>query len=443
MRIGLTKYKPFARVGIILVSLIAASISNRPGSAATNRFVSPSGNDNGGANTCAEPNSPCKTIQNAVNHSASGDTIELAGGTYVENVTIAGDQNNPPTLTIQGNPAAPSIVNGNKANSVFTIGNVNDSQTDANVTFNMLTITNGNAANQSGVSAGGGIFAETANITLSRCTVSGNQSTASLGFGGGIAGASGTVTVINSTIAGNSASSLGAAIFAGFGVLTVVNSTISGNSVEGIVSLGTLNLTNTIVAGNPIADIDFDIVGTNDHNFVGDGSLGGTLTGNPMLGPLQNNGGPTATMALLTGSRAIDAGDDSVLGPPFDLTTDQRGVGFARKSGAHVDIGAYESAYLCLKDNTTGNLLQWDTTTGSYIFTRCSDGFTVSGTGTVGLVNGIHTLTASTSTARVSAGLNSGQQTGGATIYLMVAQGVWETFRINDTNPAAVCACTG
>jgi hypothetical protein len=70
-----------------------------------------------------------------------------------------------------------------------------------------------------------------------------------------------------------------------------------------------------------------------------------------MLAPLANYGGPTATMALCSGvdtpnrcrgvSPAIDAGDDSVLGPPYNLTTDQRGL--PRDAGAHVDIGAYEA----------------------------------------------------------------------------------------------------
>ena len=62
----------------------------------------------------------------------------------------------------------------------------------------------------------------------------------------------------------------------------------------------------------------------------------------PKLDPLSDNGGPTLTHALMPGSPAIDTGDDSVLGAPHLLTTDQRGVGFPRKSGAHVDIGAYE-----------------------------------------------------------------------------------------------------
>jgi uncharacterized repeat protein (TIGR01451 family) len=96
----------------------------------------------------------------------------------------------------------------------------------------------------------------------------------------------------------------------------------------------------------------------------------------------------------------------------------------------------------CLKDNSTGNLLQWNSTTGQYQFTRCSDSFTLTGTGVVKVVNGIKTLTDFKSDRRISAGLNTGQLTGNATIYLMVAQGVWQAFQIVDTDPAAVCACT-
>src|SRR6185436_11473956 len=58
---------------------------------------------------------------------------------------------------------------------------------------------------------------------------------------------------------------------------------------------------------------------------------------NPLLGPLANNGGPTMTMALLPGSRAIGTGDDSLINTS---ATDQRG--YLRSSGGHVDIGAFE-----------------------------------------------------------------------------------------------------
>jgi hypothetical protein len=108
-------------------------------------------------------------------------------------------------------------------------------------------------------------------------------------------------------------------------------------------------------AGAPDLQGSFSSLG---HNLIGlaDGSSGftngvnGDLAGSggapidPLLGPLTGNGGPTPTMALLHGSAALDAGDDALLRPPYALTTDQRG--FPRKSGSHVDIGAFEFQFL-------------------------------------------------------------------------------------------------
>jgi hypothetical protein len=58
-----------------------------------------------------------------------------------------------------------------------------------------------------------------------------------------------------------------------------------------------------------------------------------------MLGPLQNNGGPTFTHALLLGSPAINAGDPNFTPPPF---FDQRGIGYDRVVNGRIDIGALE-----------------------------------------------------------------------------------------------------
>jgi hypothetical protein len=288
-------------------------------------------------------------------------------------------------------------------------------------------------------------------LSVTNCTFNGNIS----GYGGGIANHSGVVcVVVNSTFFNNRGTAFGGAIEgeAGGGI-SVANCTLSANSGGGILVIGgLLDLQNTIIADSTGgADcLSGSGLGLNSHNLIKDGSSSPMLSGDPKLAALFDNGGATPTMALLTGSPAIDTGDDSVLGSPFTLTTDQRGSGFLRKAGAHVDIGAFEvqapvaagaSFDTCLKDNTSGNLLQWNKTTGQYQFTRCSDGFTLTGTGTVALVNGIRTLTDFKSDRRISAGFNTGQLTGNATIYLMVAQGVWQTFRVVDTNPAVVCKC--
>ena len=114
----------------------------------------------------------------------------------------------------------------------------------------------------------------------------------------------------------------------------------------GIYNLGTLNARNTILAGNTALtgpDLSGNL-GSLGHNLIGN-TQGGSgfaatdlLNVDPLLGPLQDNGGPTQTMALLPGSPAIDAGDDTPPLPDFD----QRGPGFPRISGPHVDIGAFE-----------------------------------------------------------------------------------------------------
>jgi hypothetical protein len=146
------------------------------------------------------------------------------------------------------------------------------------------------------------------------------------------------------------------------GTLTVTSSTLSSNSASsggGIFSFsaGTLSLHNTIVAGNRSSpdsgpDINgraqsgssYNLVGIADSTLTGisDGSQGnqiGTLDSpiDPLLGPLQDNGGPTQTMAVLPGSPARAAGD------PTDAPEwDQRGPGFPRVVNGAMDIGAYQ-----------------------------------------------------------------------------------------------------
>ena len=84
---------------------------------------------------------------------------------------------------------------------------------------------------------------------------------------------------------------------------------------------------------------------------------------NPGLGPLADNGGPTQTIALMTGSPAIDAGSNALAVDPSTgqtLTTDQRGTGFARIVNGTVDIGAYE-----VQSYITAAAVGWGTQTAA------------------------------------------------------------------------------
>jgi hypothetical protein len=243
-------------------------------------------------------------------------------------------------------------------------------------------------SSNSASSVGGGIDNE-ATATVSNSTLSGNTSTIGGGIyntGGGVGTTSAGLTLANSTLSGNTASNLGGGIY-NTGELTLTNTTLSGNagntsggggvytvgtanitnctlasnstvgSGGGIFNAGTFNIRSSIVALNQASSSDPDVSGafaSQGFNLIGktDGSTGFTAvtdqtgtTGSPLdpkLDPagLQDNGGPTKTIALLSNSPAIDKGDDSVLGSPLSLTTDQRG--YPRKIGAHVDVGAFE-----------------------------------------------------------------------------------------------------
>lgn len=149
----------------------------------------------------------------------------------------------------------------------------------------------------------------------------------------------------NSTISGNSAAISGGGLYNGnapgttSSSSTITNATIKGNTAPsggGISndSGNTVTLKNTIVGvcNGPITSNGHNLSNTNTCGLTGPGDI---QNADALLGPLQNNGGPTKTHALLLGSPAIDAGDN--LGCP---ATDQRGV--ARPFSTACDIGAYE-----------------------------------------------------------------------------------------------------
>jgi CSLREA domain-containing protein len=237
-------------------------------------------------------------------------------------------------------------------------------------------------------------------LTIIDSTISNNFAALT---GGGLGLDQGKTTITNSTINNNAAGEDGGGIFSFVGrpsghlnkdPLTIVNSTISGNRAGdfggGILNVGKLILDSVTITNN-VADENRDGMGDgggifNSHSVKLKGSIiadnadnspgaeapdcyprltskGYNLVGNtkgckigkgknllgtaispldPLLGPLQDNGGSTFTHALLPGSPAIDKGDPLCKDQKKQLLrTDQRGI--TRPQGTACDIGAYEA----------------------------------------------------------------------------------------------------
>jgi len=199
---------------------------------------------------------------------------------------------------------------------------------------------------------GGGILNAGA-ATLTACTFSGNSCGNGADGGNGV----GTYPYLGTGVGGTGGNggSGGGIYNAPAASLAVLCSTIVAGDSAGVYGSGGYG---PFFDGGPGSDGSGpDLAGSfssQGHNLLGEtnGSTGFTngvnsdLAGtaaaplDPKLGLLAGNGGLTLTLALLHGSPALDAGDDSLLGPPYSLITDQRG--FPRKAGAHVDIGAFE-----------------------------------------------------------------------------------------------------
>jgi hypothetical protein len=275
-------------------------------------------------------------------------TLNLTGATFSNNYAELGG-----ALYVIGDTV--TIASGTFSSNEALEGGAIYQDSGSSLVVSASTL-QGNVANY----YGGAILQDGKSLVVSASTLQNNEA---LYEGGGALIAS-TAFFSNSTLADNQAEYGGGLI--SFGAVTVGDSTIAGNGGGGLYvdSGDTATLYNTIVATNTnYYGMNGDITGTLDytlasgqtpssHNLIGTGGSGGLSNGvngnivgaNPDLGPLQNNGGPTNTMALQTGSPAINAGSNALAvdanGKP--LAYDQRGPGFARIVGGIVDIGAYE-----------------------------------------------------------------------------------------------------
>ncbi|MSU59040.1 MAG: DUF5011 domain-containing protein, partial [Pedosphaera sp.] len=286
------------------------------------------------------------SLREAILYATNGTTITftntLSGASIVlTNGELTLDKN----LTIDAGTLPNGIsIDGNNSSRVILV------KPNQTVVLNGLTITNGTVPNgcldsyyfnggQPVCVVGGGIANE-GTLTMNRCTVSGCQNNIDGGRGAGIYNF-GVLTLNQCTVASNIFNTVGYGIgIFNDGWFTLNQSTLSGNHSDNsgstLYNSGAVTLFNSIVAGNsagsgPNIGGSFTSTGTN------------LTTGNPLLAPLGNYGGPSPTMPPLTNSPAIDAGSDSATN---SFATDQRGVGFPRSSGTHVDIGAVEYQFV-------------------------------------------------------------------------------------------------
>jgi hypothetical protein len=246
----------------------------------------------------------------------------------------------------------------------------NNSGRDGGGIFNEGTVvfTNSTISGNGGAS-GGGVFNElTGTLYIINSTITQNN----VNFDGGGIFNFGNLFMVNSTVTLNAADNNGGGIYYGGGTANIYNTSIVFNGADADANGGTgggvynatvgahVNLRNSLLAGNivanaPIADDctgAFTVYGRNLFGDVtgctiskatgGNWALYGSLN---TLGPLQNNGGPTSTVALLAGSNAIDGGDPAAGCIDYNgavIPTDQRGM--PRVVGVRCDIGAYEFA---------------------------------------------------------------------------------------------------
>ena len=269
-------------------------------------------------------------------------TIHLAAGQYDIGNAIGSVDVSPASgapITLAGAGAGSTILDGDgSGNDVVDLGG------SEKTTIEDVTIENG----RDGIYDNGaldlsdsvvqnntanGVESTNHGLTVSGSTISGN--------GDGVYVES-SFSAVNTTIAGNG----------GFGLdvdysdsgAGLENVTIAGNTGAGLETSDATTAVNTIVANNAGGDCSGaqSYLTSNGHNLDSDGSCfsfdaaaGDLPNTDPQLGALQDNGGPTPTMALAPGSPAVDAGDDASC-----PSTDQRGI--VRAQGAHCDIGAFE-----------------------------------------------------------------------------------------------------
>ena len=279
----------------------------------------------------------------------SGGTLTITGGSFTNNIATAGHGGAVASFTFFGSPTisiSGSTFSGNTAASDGgAVGLYGGVATVTTTTFN------GN----NGGFAGGALSVQSGSLTLKQSTLSGNAAMS----GGGISVSGGAATAANVTVVDNHAGlSNGGGVAVSGGTATFKNATFGSNTAEASAgssahqSGGSLSFANSILAqqlGSTTTNCGGTIGnGGQSLQWPVGGGCGSIAAADPKLNPAgaAANGGPTATIALMTGSAAIDTGAAAVCTSAEVAGIDQRGV----TRDATCDIGAYETGGVGLPD---------------------------------------------------------------------------------------------
>lgn len=289
----------------------------------------------------------------------NGGTLTLTNCAVTNNSVIGGISNSGGgiysfgTLTLTNSTISNNSLIGG-TNSLNQGGGINSAFSTVNITNS--TISNNSASGGVG-NDGGGIYAFDGTLNITGSTISNNSVSggSTENYGGGVYLRQGTHNFSSSTVSGNFVSGSGSNEAGGIALvqltLNLTGSTITNNSVIGgstnrsggigSLSSSTINARNSIISGNTAAsspDSANSLSAASQNNLVGNATQ-------VRLAPLGFYGGATMTHALLSGSTAINAGNNCVLtqtcatfNAPVALTSDQRS---ASRVG-QVDIGAFE-----------------------------------------------------------------------------------------------------
>jgi hypothetical protein len=252
--------------------------------------------------------------------SLAGQTIALDSVLYIRK-----------PVTIEGPTGAGITIDARGKAAVFRV------PVEGTFTLRNLSITGGS----DNLSAGGAILSY-ADVVLENTVVHGNTGSA----GSIVFAQNANVTLVNSTVSGNTSSNVSTSDFGAVmgDTVALINSTVAYNPSGGVgspVTIGRVILRNSILSNNGGENCTGSAPATaitrQGANISDDDTCGGPtqiMIGDPEIGPLANNGGPTMTHALLAGSPAIDAGSSCT------VTVDQRYT----PRDADCDVGAFEFA---------------------------------------------------------------------------------------------------